>query len=316
MKRNSNVRYLSYGLFIGSVLAVILMGATFIFVSGDIAALMAATQTVAVTPTMPQPTFAIIPADTQTFTPEPATITPTFTSTPTLTYLASPTVTDTPTSTATLTLGEQKVLNGELYFAGPLTHEQQIRLYETSITFIALTTRESIKVGEQITSKGFGSPTLICGPLSVAILQTSGILTTDVVPLDFWLLNPFVVKDRALLKRAFPEVQYEHHEVNTAINATDFSAFPLLPGDFIYLKHGSGGNFDHMLVVNRVDVLGRAYSVTNYNNPDAGFIIDEVMLYDPNDPATGIFKTWTKKRNAVEGSTGFGGFELWRRISQ
>ena len=66
-----------------------------------------------------------------------------------------------------------------------------------------------------------------------------------------------------------------------------------------------------MLVVNRVDSHMRAYAVTNINTSD-GFIMNEVMLYDPADPAAGIFHTWTETQLAILGSTGFGGFEVWR----
>jgi hypothetical protein len=67
-----------------------------------------------------------------------------------------------------------------------------------------------------------------------------------------------------------------------------------MPGDFVYIYSGTQGNFEHMLVVNRVDYQGRAYSVTNYNT-EKGFIIDEVLLYDPNDPTVGIFEQWAKR---------------------
>jgi hypothetical protein len=86
---------------------------------------------------------------------------------------------------------------------------------------------------------------------------------------------------------------------------------PLMPGDFLYIYGGTEGNFDHMLVVNRVDSQGRAYSVTNYNT-DQGFVINEVLLYDPNDPTVGIFEQWTRKPKQILGSTGYSGFEVWR----
>jgi hypothetical protein len=60
-----------------------------------------------------------------------------------------------------------------------------------------------------------------------------------------------------------------------------------------------------------VDAQGRTYAVTNYGTPE-GYMIAEVMLYDPLDPMAGIFHTWTKQRDQVLGSTGFGGFEIWR----
>jgi hypothetical protein len=153
---------------------------------------------------------------------------------------------------------------------------------------------------------------LICGPLSLAILQSAGLIESeDIIPYDFWLLNPFIGKDRALINRVFPKEKYEDILFRPPINKFDWSAQPLQPGDFLFIKHGTGGNFDHILVVNRVDRQMRAYSVTNFGTPD-GYIIDEVVLYDPNDPNVGIFHTWTEKENAALGSTGFGGFELWR----
>ena len=85
-----------------------------------------------------------------------------------------------------------------------------------------------------------------------------------------------------------------------------------MPGDFLFIWHGSWGNFDHMLVVNRVDSQQRAYAVTNYGT-EQGYVIAETLLYDPNDPTAGIFHIWTRERDAILGSTGFGGFDLWRR---
>ncbi len=68
-----------------------------------------------------------------------------------------------------------------------------------------------------------------------------------------------------------------------------------------------------MLVVTRVDGNGRAYAVTNHATSD-GFVIDEVMLYDPAKPGLGKFSEWTNRQNNNNGRTGFGGFELWRLI--
>ncbi len=170
-------------------------------------------------------------------------------------------------------------------------------------------------MGEQFAGVGYGSPTLICGPLSAAILQTSGLLNLDIAPVDFWLLNPFLDKDRATLNRAFPPAQYEHHETLISLREFDFSTFPLLPGDFLYIKHGANGTFDHMLVVNRVDNMGRAYSVTNYET-EQGFIINEVLLYDPFIPNAGVFQKWTARKKPTDSATGLGGFELWRLRKQ
>jgi hypothetical protein len=95
------------------------------------------------------------------------------------------------------------------------------------------------------------------------------------------------------------------------IDQEDWLTNPLLPGDFVYLYAGTGGNFEHMLVVTRVDSQGRAYSVTNFNT-DQGFIINEALLYDPADPNAGLFSQWTEKQFAKLGSTGYAGYEVWR----
>jgi len=257
----------------------------------------------------PTNTSTTIPTATTYYTP---TLTPTYTFTPTLSNLPTPTATFTPTTTPTLTTIELKIQNGDLLIIGPLTQTQQIDLYNSSLKFIAPSMAESTQMGEQINGVGYGSPTIICGPLSIAILQSAGLVAKEsLAPFDFWLLNPFISKDRALLNRTFPQSKYENFDVSIPLNEFKFSGFTLLPGDFLYIKHGSGGNFDHMLVVNRVDSEGRAYSVTNYNTGQ-GFIIDEVLLYDLKDTNAGIFHKWTEKRDAANGATGFGGFELWR----
>jgi hypothetical protein len=95
------------------------------------------------------------------------------------------------------------------------------------------------------------------------------------------------------------------------LNKMDWRETPLYPGDFIYIYAGSGGTFEHMLVVNRVDADGRAYAVTNHKTSD-GYIIEEVLLYNPTNPDEGIFQAWTARHNSKNGSTGFMGFEVWR----
>jgi hypothetical protein len=257
----------------------------------------------------PANTSTLTPTATVYFTPS---LTPTYTPTPTLVNPFSPTPSLTPTITPTLTTTERKIQAGELFIIGPLTRLQQIDLYNASQKFIAPTTDEGTQLGEKINGVGYGSPTLICGPLSIAILQSSDLLSGEnLIPFDFWLLNPYISKDRALINRVFPPGQYENYDVAIPLNEFKFAGFVFLPGDFLYIKHGSGGNFDHMLVVSRVDSDGRAYSVTNHNS-EQGFVINEVLLYDLKDPTAGIFRKWTERRDAASGSTGFGGFELWR----
>ena len=248
-----------------------------------------------------------LPTETFTFTPTLVypSKTPTATHTPTLT----PTV---PSSTATLS-GTMMALfdNGYLSQRGPLSQEQQYKVFSSSLKFIRRTTKESYQLGNQINGVGNGSPSNICGPLSIAILQGAGIARSDLNPHTYWLLNPDVTDDRKHLNIAFPPILFENIEYNRKLNEINWDEAPLYPGDFLYTYAGKGGNFEHMLVVNRVDSDGRAYSVTNFNTPD-GFIIDEILLYDPADSNAGIFSLWTARPFAKMGSTGFGGIEIWR----
>ena len=294
----SNLKYLSLGLLIGFIITGLLFAGLVFALPQD------------------SPIATYLPFATDSPTPVPATLTPTitatYTTTPSPTASLTPSPTFTPTPTNTPTVPELMIQDGKLLITGPLTREQQIKLYETSIRFIARTPKESKQIGEQINGVGYGSPTLICGPLSLAILQGADLIADEiVVPYDFWLLNPYIPKDRTLINRIFPNDKFEDTRFKTPLNKFDWAAYPLQPGDFIYIDRGTGGNFDHMLVVNRLDSQMRAYAVTNFGTP-IGYIIDEVMLYDPNDPYAGIFHTWTEKQFAQLGSTGFGGFEIWR----
>jgi len=201
--------------------------------------------------------------------------------------------------------------SGYLVETGPLNLRGLLRLYDTSIKYIRQTIEGSRILGEEINGEGYGSPTDICGPLSIAILQEAGIVDSSLDPHRFWLLNPDVWDDRRLLEKAFPQERFENTRYKIKLNKVDWNEIPLQPGDFIYIYAGTGGNFEHMLVVNRVDADGRAYAVTNHKT-DNGFIISEVLLYNPSDPYVGMFPVWTFRPNAESGSTGFAGFELWR----
>ena len=191
-----------------------------------------------------------------------------------------------------------------------LTSQQQQRLQDASKDYIALTPADGIRMARSLNIiKDDGDPTNVCGPLSIAILRDAGLLDPYIKIRDFWLLNPDI--NRKLLDQTFPSDRYEHFQFSSPLNEMDWDTFPLKPGDFLYLYAGPGGTFEHMLVVTRVDNAGRAFSVTNHATPD-GFVIDEVLLYDPAQPETGKFFEWTVRRNNKLGSTGFGGFELWR----
>lgn len=202
---------------------------------------------------------------------------------------------------------------GDLVFTGPLPIVQQISLYRASLSYAQATAKDSARVAKEINGVGYGDPTNICGPLAIAILRDAGVIANDISPHDFWLLNPVTALDQRQLARAFPAERFSHSKVVTALNKVDWQATPLEPGDFLFIWHGSGGNFDHMLVVSRVDRAQRAYAVTNFGTAN-GYVISETLLYDPRDPKAGIFHTWTKERDAMLGSTGFGGYEIWRAL--
>ena len=317
-----DLKYLFTGLAVSAVIFCILLAA-FVFVSPEtfapVVPLPAFLDTE--TPTITPFGFISVSTDASISIPAPALATTDTTnasalSTPTWTPdLSTPTETFTPTLSPTPTLNPGQVMldSGGLVITGPLSPEAQIQLYETSLTFIALTTREARAKGEAINGKGYGSPTLICGPLSIAILRDSGLVPPETVPYNFWIINPDNQVDRNKLERLFPNDRYENIRYRTRLLNFDWRSDPLQPGDFLYLFAGTGGTFEHMLVVNRVDNLGRAYSVTNYNTGN-GFIIDEMLLYDPNDPQAGLFYQWNSRPRAPLGATGFAGFERWRLI--
>ncbi|MFT3894773.1 MAG: hypothetical protein QM730_24345 [Anaerolineales bacterium] len=200
---------------------------------------------------------------------------------------------------------------GYLSQSGPLSLTDQFRVYESALKHVGISTDEIQVVGEQVNGPGYGSPDNICGPLSLAILQEAGIVRSDIKPHAFWLLNPDVVEKRKLLAQVFPPDRFENIRFRIPLKNMDWQTNPLYPGDFIYIYAGTGGTFEHMLVVDRVDSAGRAYSINNYMTPD-GFIISEVLLYNPADPNAGMFPTWTARPNSKSGSTGFAGFEVWR----
>ena len=304
--RSTDLKYLGYGFGIGALLASLFFGG-FFFIIPQFNVLGAQS-----TP-IPPNTLAAIK---QPMAPLALTNQPTTIITPTTTIIeASPTLeftqTPLPLFTATLTAAEMKLASGDIAITGPLTKEQQLKLYEASLFYIAPTYRESKKMSVLINNARFSDPNTTCGPLSIAILQKAGILSTDLVAHDFFLINPDLGKDRIVIKKVFNPEQYADTRYKVRIDQFDWNANPLVPGDFVYIYAGTGGNFEHMLVVNRVDSQGRAYSVTNYDT-EQGFVIDEALLYDPADSNAGLFSRWTEKQFQKLGSTGYAGFEVWR----
>lgn len=196
---------------------------------------------------------------------------------------------------------------------GPLNIAEQGTLREKAQQYLAPSPQEALAAAKKLAFAGINShPSNMCGPLAIAILRDSRLLPPDTPLEKFWLLNPRQPAAKQLLKQYFPADRYEHITITTALNKTDWVLHPLYPGDFIYIYAGKGGNFEHMLVVTRVDGFGRPYSITNYATKQ-GFIIQERMLYDLYNPKAGLFYEWTKKAYAKLGATGFGGMEIWRQ---
>jgi hypothetical protein len=260
-------------------------------------------------------TVTVIPSETAAHpTPPPtSTIASTLTPIPILANVPATPTDAAPTATHTPDPVLAAINSGDLIFTGPLSNAHQVAVYRSSLYYVGATARQSKVIAKQINGVGYGDPTNICGPLAIAIMRDAGLVNPEITPHDFWLLDPNATTDKRFLTEAFPTDRFVHSKVETPINKVNWRETPLVPGDFLFIWHGSGGNFDHMLVVSRVDNGLRTYAVTNFGASD-GYIIAEALLYDPNDPNAGLFHTWTKERQAILGSTGFGGYELWRSV--
>ena len=189
-----------------------------------------------------------------------------------------------------------------------LTKAQRQHIYQESLRYIALTEDDAIRVAKSMHFNDDGHPSNMCGPLAIAILRDAGIVSKYVSLHDFWLLTPQYTE---IIRTTFPPNKFAAYHFDEPINEFDFRIFPLKVGDFLYLYAGASGSFEHMLVITRVDEAGRAYSVTNLYKDDS-YTIQEVMLYDPWQAGVGQFFEWTDRRNVWIGTTGFGGFDLWR----
>lgn len=197
-----------------------------------------------------------------------------------------------------------------------ITDFQADILYLNSLNFIAETEREAFIIAELIEPSG-GSPGNICGPLSIMLLKDANLLPSYISTHSFWFLQPrddYTVQ--TILEEAFPKEKYLWYRTDISIGEFDFVSFPLYSGDFIYLYAGGLGTYEHILVVTRVDEDGRAYSVTNILTDD-GYKISEFLLYDPTKSGEGIFYRLTDRAyNMTIGTTGFGGFQLWRPLEK
>jgi hypothetical protein len=188
------------------------------------------------------------------------------------------------------------------------------RLQAAALKFQAGTPTEALQVAQALRYLVGGEhPSTMGGPLSVEILRQAGFINAYVDLHDFWMLNPRLPEDIAILETIFPRSHYLWYLYQETVRDFDFGQFPLQAGDFLYLFAGEAGTFEQMCTVSRVDSAGRPYSVININTPD-GFTIQEVMLYDPAQPGSGQFAAWTNRGSILTtGATGFGGFQLWRR---
>lgn len=302
-----DIKYLGMGLLIGIGIAAITL--TGIFLSGFLSLGLAPAPNSEGVRLPEQPVS--VPLTSLTASPVISDITLTPTSTPTNIPAILSTQFNIPSPISTLGAAQSMIDAGQIMLIGPLLEEQQINLYDISMIYVEPTTRGSLYLSKEINGVKYGNASNTCGPLAIAILRDSGIIDENVLAHDFWLLNPKVPANREILEQTFPSDRFVHLQTKYPFTKINWHDFPLLPGDFVYIEAGTGGNFDHMLTVNRVDNKKRAYAVTNYRN-EYGFVITEVLLYDPNDPQAGIFHTWTQRQNQVLGSTGFGGMEIWR----
>ncbi len=197
----------------------------------------------------------------------------------------------------------------------------QESLYRASLEYIADTTAEANAVAKSIKfNRGaYENVKNACGPLSIAIMRSGGILPATTSVREIWLLcarEGGACNGMSVLKREyFPPSEYDYFQSTQSVRDYDFSANPLQAGDWLYLYVKHNG-FDHMLVVTRVDENGAAYTVTNLNRGE-GFKITEEVLYDPTKPGTGLFYELTDQVRLAYvkylGLSGDGGFMVIRR---
>jgi hypothetical protein len=156
-----------------------------------------------------------------------------------------------------------------------------------------------------------GHASNMCGPLAIAQLRDAGLLSKNINLPDYWLLEPYQVHFQLLLDNLFPVEDYQRIRIENPINEINYLENPLYTGDYVYLYYGDLGTFEHIFTVTRVDAEGRAYTVTNvFTGTD--YLIQEKMLYDPNNVGEGLFYEYTNLKNWNIGYTGFGGLEIWR----
>ncbi|WP_322506605.1 LysM peptidoglycan-binding domain-containing protein [Anaerolinea sp.] len=188
---------------------------------------------------------------------------------------------------------------------------------EAANAYLADTSEQAYRVAFRINWLGDGEnegPRTMCGPLAWSILCDAqsfppGYGDWSEGPKTFWLPKPSVNGRPWSL---FPPKTYLLQRFDEPAGTFDFSRFPLVAGDVLYL-YGKGDGFDHVVLVTEVDGQGNVYAVTNrvWVEPELRFAIQRVVLYNAHDPIVGILRNeWAKDR--VNGRTGHGGFEVFR----
>lgn len=198
-----------------------------------------------------------------------------------------------------------------------LNEAQREQLAEAAAAYISGTPEEAVDTARELAYATGPDPSLMCGPLALVILQDAELISQYIELKEFFLLNPRPEINGPLVEEVFPRYRYEWIRNTTPLNEWDFTQQPLYAGDFVYTF---GGNYEHMFVVTRVDEAGRAYAVNNLERGyltgdpnDAAFLIQETLLYDPNQPGEGVFYEWTNPAySQVLGLTGTEGLQIWR----
>jgi len=190
----------------------------------------------------------------------------------------------------------------------------QLRLQQVASSFVTSSEAQTATLARKLhfLAENYEDPSNMCGPLAATILGEAGLLPTDPGPLQdlksYWLANP---DTNGRPWSLFPTQEYQVFRFKTPVNRFDFSVWALRPGDFVY-THAGWGTYDHMFVVTEVDGAGRAFTVTNERQPDGGFLVERVLLYDPARLGIGALREdWVD--NPTMGTTGLGGFEVLRR---
>ena len=127
---------------------------------------------------------------------------------------------------------------------------------------------------------------LMCGPLSGAILKDAGLLPTDFDLGLLWLPDPIRNGRPWTLFNREDYYVFGFRSPNFSLDRFNFAQFPLLPGDLIY-SHGGTGT--HVFIVTEIDAFGKAYTVTNYCLGKDNCPIWRMLLYDLKNPGQGAF---------------------------